>query len=540
MNTKRTTKSKANARLLALLTTLAMVFSVMSLTAFAKGEMLVKVDTEGESGYPIEITETSASIPLKIYAGNDGGEFDHFDASVVNGKVQFRANNDYETVTPLCEIVGNCEDGYCYVNITSDELTPGTAYYIYLQRNDDSLPPFIPQPSYSTGDYSWKLYNTDNLYAYTFVTEGDGTRMTSWSGKQIEDPERNPTYPHVVALTNILYYTDGRLQVVATSPEGETMDYTKSGGSPWTAEYNSYYITVQTLDIRAGVRNIGDYSFSPLINLKSVTNSDGVSDLTSIGEYAFKGCVSLRDFDLYSNAEDIDIAPTAFDGCSDVTIHVKPDQLAAYQAKFPNLANVTFAGDLTPDVEPTAPELVSSEGKDIIAKTYTDLELQNAPGEGYEYKFIVYNETTNQWYKLQDFSDATTFRWYTGPAGVKNLYVDIRNKSDETDVKRVELTGVNVTDSGLAATLAIEPTGELAAKTQATLTATAENGTAPYEYKFIVFNATTNQWYKLKDFGPESTFDWYTGPAGTKTLYVDVKDANGVVVRQPLENIVVK
>ena len=118
--------------------------------------------------------------------------------------------------------------------------------------------------------------------------------------------------------------------------------------------------------------------------------------------------------------------------------------------------------------------------------------------------------------------------------------MDIRNTSDATDVTRVALTGVNVTDSGLAATLAIEPTGELAAKTQATLTATASGGAGEYQYKFIVYNATTNQWYKLKDFGPESTFDWYTGPAGTKTLYVDVKDANGVVVRQPLENIVVK
>ena len=419
-----------------------------------------------------------------------------------------------------CESIGTSEDGFCYVRVYADNLEPGTAYHIFIPKLTDI----------TSGEY--KYSTTAKFDTYSFVTEGE-TPADSGYAEMYE--ETGPVY--------CTYYQNGTMTV---NVKGDTVinaamtDYTESNRSYWgkTTAF-TFYRVVHTIDIEDRIAHIGNWTFYNFIALKTVYLHEN-TQLSSIGEYAFKDCTSLRDVYLYADAEDMDIAPTAFDGCSDVTIHVKPDQLAAYQAKFPNLANVTFAGDLTPDVEPTVPELVSSEGNDLIAKTYTDLELQNAPGEGYEYKFIVYNETTNQWYKLQDFSDATTFRWYTGPAGVKNLYVDIRNKSDETDVKRVELTGVNVTDSGLAATLAIEPTGELAAKTQATLTATAENGTAPYEYKFIVFNATTNQWYKLKDFGPESTFDWYTGPAGTKTLYVDVKDANGVVVRQPLENIVVK
>ncbi len=192
----------------------------------------------------------------------------------------------------------------------------------------------------------------------------------------------------------------------------------------------------------------------------------------------------------------------------------------------------TVAGKAPAQADPT---LVSSAGNELKARTHTTLTLENAPtGEGYTYKFIVYNTTTNSWYKLQDFGPETTFDWYTGPAGVKNLYADI--KDADNNVTRVALEGVNVTDSALAVkSFTISPEGTLPTKSQATLTAEAEKGTEPYEYKFIVYNSTTEQWYKLKDFGPENTFDWYTGPAGNKTLYVDVKDATGKVVRAPLE-----
>ena len=159
-------------------------------------------------------------------------------------------------------------------------------------------------------------------------------------------------------------------------------------------------------------------------------------------------------------------------------------------------------------------------------------EISNGAVEDYTYKFIVYNKTTKQWYKLRDFEAANTFDWYTGPAGEKNLFVDV--KAANGDVKRFQLD-VNVTESDLAVkSFTISPEGVLPTKSQATLTAEAENGTAPYEYKFIVYNETTQQWYKLRDFEASNTFDWYTGPAGSKKLYVDVKDADGTVVRQEL------
>lgn len=195
----------------------------------------------------------------------------------------------------------------------------------------------------------------------------------------------------------------------------------------------------------------------------------------------------------------------------------------------------TRCGAKDPDAIVATPELISSEGKELNANTYTDLILKNAPGNEYEYKFIVHNSTTNQWFKLQDFSDVTTFRWYTGPAGVKNLYVDIRDKTDKTVIKRVELTNVVIKNQGLTVKSFTSSKGyELTAKSQTALTAVAENGKTPYEYKFIVHNDDNGQWYKIQDFSTKNTCDWYTGPAGHKTLYVDVRDTNGTVVRKGL------
>ena len=189
--------------------------------------------------------------------------------------------------------------------------------------------------------------------------------------------------------------------------------------------------------------------------------------------------------------------------------------------------------------------LTSEKGKDLLSKQYTNLSVQMENGEtsDYLFKFIVYNNDSKQWYKLQDFGESTEFNWYTGPAGHKTLYVDIVDKEAyQTDHEkalkdkmRISLDDVSVTDSGLKVDTFESSEGtELAMKTHTTLTATASNGVGDLQYKFIVHNEDNGQWYKIQDFTPDNSCDWYTGPAGNKTLYVDVKDADGTVVRQGL------
>ena len=66
---------------------------------------------------------------------------------------------------------------------------------------------------------------------------------------------------------------------------------------------------------------------------------------------------------------------------------------------------------------------------------------------------------------------------------------------------------------------------------------TGNGGAGVYTYKFIVYNKTTKQWAKLKDFGAVNKLTWKAGSAGERQFYVDVKDSNGTVVRSQVLNV---
>ena len=178
----------------------------------------------------------------------------------------------------------------------------------------------------------------------------------------------------------------------------------------------------------------------------------------------------------------------------------------------------------------------SSNGTSLTEKTTTTLEATPAGGEEpYTYKFIVYNPQTNQWYKIRDFASENTCDWYTGAAGTKTLYVDVKDAEGTVARKELNVTVSEDTTAPLAVSSFVSSKGTaLTEKTTTTLRATATGGKTPYTYKFIVYNTQTKQWFKIRDFESGSTCDWYTGAPGTKTLYVDVKDANGTVVRKDL------
>ena len=65
------------------------------------------------------------------------------------------------------------------------------------------------------------------------------------------------------------------------------------------------------------------------------------------------------------------------------------------------------------------------------------------------------------------------------------------------------------------------------------LTAQASGGSGNYTYKFIVSDNNGN-WYKIRDYARSNTCTWRPGAAGSKTLYVDVKDSEGAYQRVEL------
>ncbi|MBU5481080.1 leucine-rich repeat protein [Blautia sp. MSJ-19] len=167
-------------------------------------------------------------------------------------------------------------------------------------------------------------------------------------------------------------------------------------------------------------------------------------------------------------------------------------------------------------------EVLSGEKVEIVA------DATGGSGE-YTYKFIVCDDKGN-WYRLRDYGNRNTYIWRTGAPGKKMLYVDV--KDSEGTVTRAGL-GYRVRGEEITASVKADPSGSTITGNQVKLKVDATGGSGKYTYKFVVYDDKGN-WYKLRDYGTDSTYIWRTGVGGKKTLYVDVKDSAGTVKRVSL------
>ena len=190
----------------------------------------------------------------------------------------------------------------------------------------------------------------------------------------------------------------------------------------------------------------------------------------------------------------------------------------------------------------TVTTFTSSKGTALTEKTTTTLRATATGGKTpYTYKFIVFNQGTKQWYKIRDFASGSTCDWYTGAPGTKTLYVDVKDGAGTVVRRDLGVTVAEDMSAPLAASYFTSSKGTtLNAGDTTNLVAKATGGTGSgYTYKFIVYNTQTKQWYKIQDYSTKSSASWYTGSAGTKVLYVDIKDSAGNYARTPL-NVTVK
>ena len=160
-----------------------------------------------------------------------------------------------------------------------------------------------------------------------------------------------------------------------------------------------------------------------------------------------------------------------------------------------------------------------------------------ATGEGtLQYKFLIKDLSTGNWYKLRDFSTSNTYVWKTGAVGNKMLYVDVKDVNE--NVVRKEMSYVvkeKLTELAVTSFTADKQSPQVTG-TKITLTAEA-TGEGTLQYKFLIKD-TSGNWYKLRDFSTSNTYIWTTGAIGNKTLYVDVKDSSENVVRKEMSYVV--
>ena len=103
----------------------------------------------------------------------------------------------------------------------------------------------------------------------------------------------------------------------------------------------------------------------------------------------------------------------------------------------------------------------------------------------------------------------------------------VPDETEQTTSVPVETASANIT---IFSSKGVRPNAD----TDTTLHVAANGVSDSAEYKFLVHNEATDEWYIIRDFSQSDTTVWNTGGAGRKTIYVDVK-SNGRVVRQSLE-----
>ena len=146
-----------------------------------------------------------------------------------------------------------------------------------------------------------------------------------------------------------------------------------------------------------------------------------------------------------------------------------------------------------------------------------------------QYKFLIRDDKGN-WYVIKDYGASNTVVWTTGATGNKTLYVDVKDSTG--NVVRKEMSYKVTEKSTLTvSSFTADKASPQATGTKVTLKATA-SGTG-LQYKFLIRDAQGN-YFVIRNYGAANTATWTTGATGNKTLYVDVKDSTGKVVRKEM------
>ena len=181
--------------------------------------------------------------------------------------------------------------------------------------------------------------------------------------------------------------------------------------------------------------------------------------------------------------------------------------------------------------EVSAPVITSfTADKKSPQSSGTEVKLTaNATGKGtLQYKFLVKN-SAGEWNVIRDYGTSNTTIWKTGAVGDKTLYVDVKNSAGK--VVRKEMSYKVTSPLKINSFIADKKSPQVSG-TEVKLTAKAE-GIGTLKYKFLIKDSKGN-WYVIRDYDASNTTVWKTGTAGDKTLYVDVKDNTGKVVRKEM------
>lgn len=283
---------------------------------------------------------------------------------------------------------------------------------------------------------------------------------------------------------------------------------------------------VTSVNIPTGVTSIGDLAFQ---NCKKITSINIPEGVTSIGA-AFQYCQLLVKVVIPESVTEISYGyyyNSCFYGCSLVNIY---GVTGSYAQTYANNYGIPFVG--------SGYFKVNSFTADKASGQYvnTDIMLIAAGAGGtipYQYKF--YYQLGSATTVIQDFSTVEMATFKPTAAGTYALYVDI--KDGDGNIVSKSISDYSIFTNPGVNTLTADKTSGQGINTDILLTAAGTGGVIPYQYKFYYRLGSTNTF--IQDFSETNTAIFKPTAAGTYTLYVEIKDANGKAATKSIGNYVI-
>ena len=479
------------------------------------GNHIVAVDHGDAYPRSLALIKYKTDFTVGQFCSNIGYWWDSNKHAVVNNSCD---------VTDLLTISGQIGDNTTNATIGGFEISD-TSYIVAASSIDQE-----------------KQEGLKNIYILTESKE-DGTvksnQITDISGKY------NATSPYLVKINNnkfmvmwtikndnTVYYTyiDGDGNVIS---DINTMSGKLSDCEPIV--YNGmvlWYVCSNKKITFYGINTDGT-TFGDELKA-SMTASDGGSAITftadaqgGMGTHTYKFLVYNKTTDTWARIQDYSENNTLVwtkgtSGDRDFYVDVKDSTGKVVRSKAVNIKIDKPTAVLTP----SASTVTAGDKLTLTASTNKS---------GCTYKFLIYNPATNQWFKLQNFGSKNTYTWTAGSAGTRQFYVDV--KDSDGNVTRSKVVNVTIGSSGA---LSVKTT--VSVKTskpgdKITFTAVGTGGKAGYTYKMVVYNKTTKTWGLVQNFNANNKITWTAGSAGDREFYIDVKDADGKVVRSSVMNV---
>ena len=157
-----------------------------------------------------------------------------------------------------------------------------------------------------------------------------------------------------------------------------------------------------SVSIPSGVTSIGVWAFDGCISLTEITIPDSV---TSIGGYAFKGCTSLTEITIPNSV--VDIGESAFENCTNLTIYGYFGSAAETSAAENKISFVSIGGvQTTEPVATTTTELVTTTTISTSKATSTTARTVTPPSTAIKHQATATseNQTTTSSTSSESFS----------------------------------------------------------------------------------------------------------------------------------------